>query len=130
MENIKSIFSILGYTIDNEDKLFSITIDADSLKDPSLIMKLYDSIPDFKQKYKSNSLTCLHQNSLDKQKFPAVNFIRQILKCNNYKFHGYYVPMGYNKQTGQKILKRCYKIINLPSPPPSPIYLKSLTIKL
>ena len=113
MDKIKTVFSILNYNIDSDEDLFNIKIEADRLKDTNLINKFYKSIPDFKKDYKSNSLTCLHKNSLNKQKFPAVNFIRQILKCNNYKFQGFYIPCGYNKQTGKKILKRYYKIVKL-----------------
>ena len=134
MEKIKRIFSIFNYTIETEEDLFNINIDSNTLKDPSLITQLYKSIPDFKKNYNSNSLTCLHKNSLDKQKFPAVNFIRQILKCHNYKFQGYYIAQGYNKQTGKKILKRYYKIVKIPSPlkeeSPDPIHLTPLTVKL
>ena len=55
-------------------------------------------------------LTCLHKNSKDKQTFPEINFIRQILKCNKLKLKGRYICMGNNKITGKKILKRIYEI--------------------
>lgn len=130
MEKIKRIFSILNYTVENEDDLLNLNIDSNILKNQSLIQELYNCIPDFKKKYKSNALTCLHKNSLDKQKFPAVNFIRQILKCNNYKLEGYYVSLGYNKQNGKKILKRFYKITKLDNVPQSPKHLKPFVVKL
>ena len=85
--------------------------DSDTLKDKNLIDKLYSLQDKFKSDYNSSSLTCLHKNSINKQKFPAINFIRQILKCNNYKLYGFYISNGYNKQNGgKKNLKRYYKI--------------------
>jgi len=109
----KEIFKIFDIECHNEEQLLNITLDFDILKNPDTISKLYDLIPKYKEVYNSNFLTCLHTNSTNKQKLPAVNFIRQILKCNNYKLFGYYVSLGYNKSTGHKQLKRLYKIIPL-----------------
>ena len=109
------IFNIFNIECNNEDELFNITLDMDILKNQDTIDKLKILIPKYKKiyKYNSNFLTCLHSNSTDKQKLPAINFIRQILKCNKYKLQGYYVCMGYNKFTGKNQLKRLYKIIPL-----------------
>ena len=40
------------------------------------------AISNVSTKYKSSKLTCLHKNSTNKQKFPIINFVRQVLKCN------------------------------------------------
>ena len=58
-------------------------------------------------------LNCLHKNSLSKQRYPAVNMLRQILKCNNIKLKPFNVCQGYNKSTGNKIVKRFYKIMTM-----------------
>ena len=109
----KDIFDVFEIPIQCENDLFNITLDFDTLKHPDVITKLYKLIPKYKEKYNTNLLTCLHKNSTNKQKLPAINFIRQILKCNKYKLKGYYVSQGYNKSTGKKNLKRFYKIIPL-----------------
>ena len=41
------------------------------------ILKLVDTA---KKICKTSKLTCLHNNSRIKQRFPAINFLRQILK--------------------------------------------------
>ena len=110
LEVFKDIFNVFNIPCNNEPDLLNITLDFDTLKDPNIITKLYNLIPKYKALYNTSMLTCLHQNSTDKQKLPAVNFIRQILKCNNYKLRGYYISLGYNKLTGKKNLKRLYKI--------------------
>ena len=46
-----------------------------------------------------------HKNSLEKQKFPTINMIRQILKCNELKLQPYIVCKGYDKITKEKILE-------------------------
>ena len=102
------IFNIFNIECNTEDDLLNITLDMDILKNPDNIDKLKLLIPKYKENYKYNSnfLTCLHSNSTDKQKLPAINFNRQILKCNKYKLQGYYVCMGYNKFSGKKTTKK------------------------
>ena len=107
------IFELLGYNIISGDDLCVITLPYDNLKNKELINKLYSTIPEAKKKYKSSVVTCLHKNSIEKQKYPAINFIRQILKCNGYKLNGYYTYNGYHKANGNKNIKRFYKIIKL-----------------
>jgi hypothetical protein len=111
LDVFKDIFNVFNIHCENESDLFNITLDFDTLKDPNIITKLYNLIPKYKALYNTSMLTCLHQNSTDKQKLPAVNFIRQILKCNDYKLSGYYISLGYNKINGRKNLKRLYKIV-------------------
>ena len=112
----KDIFNVFNIECNTEEDLFNITLDMDTLRSLDIIEKIRLLIPKYKEKYNSNFLTCLHSNSTNKQKLPAINFIRQILKCNKYKLKGYYICMGYEKSTGKKKLKRLYKIIPLESP--------------
>ena len=118
---ITEIFQYLGHDIKNEEDLTNLTLTVESLKNPELIQNLYSIIPKVKSKYKSTSLTCLHKNSMEKQKFPAINFIRQILKCNGYLLNGYYICNGYNKQNGAKLLNRFYNIKILDDPQPTQV---------
>ena len=96
----------------NLDKrlLCNIIIDQEELKDSEIIVKFRNLIPKFKKYYNSNMLNCLHQNSGDKQKFPAVNMLRQILKCNNLKLTPFVVSNGYDRTNGRKKVIRKYKI--------------------
>ena len=101
----------LDFNVSNLDDLFSLTISQDKLKDKELINKLYEKIDDLKIFYNSNMLTCLHKNSLHKQKFPALNMLRQICKCNGLKLYPFTISRGYDKVSGRKIIDRYYKII-------------------
>ena len=96
----------------NIDKrmLCNIIIDQEELKDSEIIVKFRKLIPKFKKFYNSNMLNCLHKNSGDKQKFPAVNMLRQILKCNNLKLTPFVVSNGYDRTNGRKKVIRKYKI--------------------
>ena len=100
----------LDLNVNKLDDLFSLTISQDKLKDKELINKLYEKIDDLKIFYNSNMLTCLHKNSLHKQKFPAPNMLRQIWKCNGLKMYPFVISRGYDKVSGRKIMDRYYKI--------------------
>ena len=109
-ELIKEIFSIIKYDIYSYEDLNNLTLSNSYLRNKEFNEKIVDMIPKLKKKYKSHNLTCLHKNSLDKQKFPTINMIRQILKCNDLKLHPYTVCKGYDKITKQKILERYFVI--------------------
>ena len=109
-ELIKEIFSIIKYDIYSYEDLNNLTLSNIYLRNKEFNEKIVDIIPKLKKKYKSHNLTCLHKNSLDKQKFPTINMIRQILKCNDLKLQPYTVCKGYDKITKQKILERYFVI--------------------
>ena len=107
---IFELFLILGYKIKSIDDLFSLSIPQDKIKEKKIIENMYEKIDELKNKYKSNMLTCLHKNSLEKQKFPALNMIRQICKCNNIKVFPQVISKGYDKSSGKKITERYYQM--------------------
>ena len=105
------IFALLGYEFfKTREDFIDISLSYESLREPKLIDTLYQQIPKLKTFYKSSKLTCLHKNSTSNQKFPGVNMVRQILKCNNLKLKPMLICRGYNKVTGKKIIERYYQI--------------------
>ena len=67
------IFTLLGHEVNTIDEILEITLSQEELKKQSLIHKLHLLIDNLKNEYKSEMLTCLHKNSLEKQKFPDEN---------------------------------------------------------
>ena len=112
-ELIKEIFNIIEKPINCEEDLLNITLNQKYLRNEKFKNKIITMIPKLKQKYQSHKLTCLHNNSLEKQKFPTINMIRQILKCNNLKLQPYVVCNGYDKNTNNKIWERFFLIKKL-----------------
>lgn len=107
---ILKILSIVNINVENLEELDGLIIKQELLKQPDLISKFNENVPELKIFYNSSKLTCLHKNNSDKQKFPAVNMVRQLLKCNNLKLEPFLVSNGYNKATGKKLYNRFYKI--------------------
>jgi len=96
--------------------LEGIVIDRDDLLQVSLIQYYYSLIPFIKQHYYSDMLSCLHQNSLQKQRFPAICMLRQMCKLNGIRMVPKVISMGYEKSTGKKIVKRLFTLTLEDSP--------------
>ena len=91
-------------------KLNNLEISRDILLDNKTIKECYDMINLLRKKYSSNLLTCLHENSLEKQKFPCINMFRQILKENNFTMKPMVESNGYCPLSGKKNVIRTFVI--------------------
>ena len=107
---ILSLLKIINIDIDSLDKLNNCNIERDLLMDEDVIEQYYKFIPKLKEFYNSDELTCLHKNSLQKQKFPAINMLRQILKASGFLLKPKVVCLGYVGK--DKITKRYFIIEN------------------
>ena len=85
-------------------------IDRCDFLSPSVKTYYLAQVPLLKQKYNSSKLSCLHKNAIQKQRFPQINLLRQILKCNGYRLKPCVVSLGYCRATGKKKAKRTYII--------------------
>lgn len=110
VNSIFKLFNLMGYEINSIDQIETITLNHKSLQSPELIKKFSRLIPELRKIYDSHTLTCLHGNSTNKQKFPAINMLRQLLKCNGYKLKPKVISHGYNPITKNKILERFFVI--------------------
>lgn len=110
LNNLKKIFKILNIEVSTISDLENIEINRDLLLSKNINIELNKILDECKNFYKSSKLTCLHNNKEDKQKFPAVNLLRQILKCNNLKLTPKVISLGYSKVSGKKLIQRNYVI--------------------
>ena len=110
-EIIKEIFNIIEKPIICKEDLINMSLNQKYLRSEQFKDKIVEMIPKLKKKYKSHTLTCLHNNSLEKQKFPTINMIRQILKCNKLKLEPYVIYKSTNNN--QKIFERYFIIKEL-----------------
>jgi len=112
-DEITNIFKILDMNVNTEQDLFSALVSRDLLLRVDIEHKLTELITSLKGKYKTSKLNCLHKNRDDKQKFPGINLVRQILRCNGYHLKPVIYSRGYCKHSGKKIVDRNFKIIRL-----------------
>ena len=114
-EEVTNIFKILDMDIKTEQDLFSALVPRDLLLRVDVEQELTLLISSLKGKYKTSKLNCLHKNRDDKQKFPGINLVRQILRCNGYHLKPVIFSRGYCKHSGKKIVDRNFKIVRLPN---------------
>lgn len=88
-----------------------LCIDRDTLLDPLLIDKLVQQREALKQAYHTSALSCLHQNSTQKQRAPGVCLVRQLIKANGLRLAPRVQSMGYDKATGKKLVRRYYEVV-------------------
>ena len=91
-------------------------IPREQLLNTETYIKAKDYIPIFKKKASSSYLTCLQSNAQEKQRWPLINILRQILKIYNYDLHPKRLANGYTK-TGKKLYKRIFLITKINQPP-------------
>ena len=108
-ELLLKLLKIINIDIEEKDSLLNYTFERDILLDQTVIDKYYEMIKNLKKNYTSDMLTCLHMNSTIKQRFPGINMLRQILKCNSLKLKPKVVSMGYIGDV--KMVKRFFTIV-------------------
>ena len=108
---IIKIFSEINISIKNINDLDNLQISRLYFLDNTLHNRLIKYVPNLKKYFKSGMLNSLHDNSSIKQKFPSINFYRQILKCCGFKMKPFIISDGYYKNSGKKKIKRYFLII-------------------
>lgn len=111
--NLKKIFKIIDIDISTLEDIKNIEIERNVLLNENINNNFNKLLEECKDIYSSSKLTSLHNNRESKQKFPGINLLRQILKCNNLKLTPKITSYGYNKNTGKKLIKRSYIIIKI-----------------
>ena len=109
-ELLIKVFKILNYDVGKKEDLVSITLQRELLKGKQVTEKILKLVPELRKVYNSSYLTCLHDNSIFKQKNPVINLVRQLLKCNYLLMTPKVVSNGYDKASGKKLVTRIFII--------------------
>ena len=104
------LYKNIGIEVKKIKDLNNILFPRDSLLTKNIIKLFLKKIDILKKYYPSCKLTCLHSNSLDKQKFIAINMLRQISKEHNIDLIPIYKSNGYHPITKKKIVNRYFLI--------------------
>jgi hypothetical protein len=98
-----------GIIFDNIDQLNHMIIPRENLLSTIVYQKVKEDIPELKQIFSSSKLTSLHKFASEKQQWPLLNIVRQILKSYGYLLKPIRKSDGYNEQ-GKKKIKRLFLI--------------------
>jgi len=108
---LKNMLNFLKIKYNNIEDLVGKEIDRDDLLTKNIIEYYQTFQHDLKLGgFSTGKLTSLHKNNLVKQKFPAINMLRQVLKCKKLWLKPKVESKGYNKKTGKKFVKRSFII--------------------
>jgi len=111
---LKKMLNIIEINYENKEELQGKQFARDLLLDSNIVKELMVLKPLIRSSgYKSGKLTSLHKNNETHQKFPAINMVRQVLKCNGFKLTPYVLSIGYDQETGKKLTKRYFNIHNI-----------------
>ena len=118
MINIKEkllleLFKIIGIEEKNKKQLIGYYFHRDILLNKDVIKNYLLMVDILKKTYPSCKLTCLNSNSTSKQKFIAVNMLRQISRENKLDLEPIVKSNGYNPITKKKLVNRFYLIRNI-----------------
>ena len=113
MDNeIIQVLKLCNIVIENENDLEGQLIPRDIMLSDKTYELVKEKIPNLKKKLSSSSLTALHSNAKKEQKWPLLNFVRQILRTYNYNMKPIRRADGYTKE-GKKKYKRLFIIEKL-----------------
>ena len=102
-ETIVEILNKCSINITNIDNLDGVLIERDLLLNNERYNEIQKYIPELKKVFSSSCMTALQSNALSNQKWPLINFVRQILKNINYKLTPVRKCDGYTKDNKKNI---------------------------
>jgi len=106
------ILQEIGLVFETVDQLNGQFVPRELFINNDKYLQIKEKILDLKSVFSSSFLTCLHSNAINKQRFPLLNLIRQILSAYHYKMIPTRKSNGYTKD-GIKLYKRYFTISKL-----------------
>ena len=113
-DSIKNFLKLCNIVFEEENQLDGLLIPREVMLSEKTYEAVKEKIPELKKKLSSSSLTSLHKNAKQEQKWPLLNLVRQILKTFNYNMKPIRKADGYTKD-GKKKYKRLFIIKKLKS---------------
>ena len=111
-ELLRKVLSRVNITFRTLPDLHNQVISREALLDKKVCDSLLTLRPALKSHYHSDMLSCLHANSAQKQRFPSINMVRQLLRTHGMCMQPRIQSMGYDRNTGKKLVKRYYVILS------------------
>ena len=105
----KQILKCVGFEFNELSELNALISPRDQLLSDSKYDEIKVLLPQLKKFYSSSVMTCLQKNADKTQKWPLLNFVRQILNTYGYKMEPIRKADGYTLD-GVKKYKRYFQI--------------------
>jgi hypothetical protein len=108
-EESKEVLNMIGFKFNDLTELNGLVIPRDQLLSDAKYNEIKLLLPELKKKYSSSIMTSLQKNADIKQRWPLLNFVRQILNTYGYKMEPIRKADGYTLD-GIKKYKRYFEI--------------------
>jgi hypothetical protein len=108
-EESKEVLNMIGFKFNDLNELNGLVIPRDQLLSDVKYDEIKLLLPELKKKYSSSIMTSLQKNADIKQRWPLLNFVRQILNTYGYKMEPIRKADGYTLD-GIKKYKRYFEI--------------------
>jgi hypothetical protein len=108
-EKTMNILKNIGFEFNQDNELNGQIIPREQLLSDSKYDEVKLFIPDLKKNYSSSSMTSLQKNADTLQRWPLLNFVRQILNTYGYTMEPIRKSDGYTLE-GVKKYKRYFQI--------------------
>ena len=106
---ILSCLRICHINVSSIEELKGYMIERDTLLDKTLLIPITSQLEKLRSFLSSTTLTSLQRNAQEKQAFPVINFVRQLLRSIQYEMKPHRVSNGYDEN--KKKLFKNYFII-------------------
>ena len=101
---------ILGeFGIQDLENLDGVLLERDIFLNEEIYKRVKLKVTPLKNYFSSSLLTSLQKNAEEKQQFPLINIVRQLLKAKYYKMEPIRKANGYEK-SGKKLYKRYFLV--------------------
>ena len=104
-EIIKQFLNKCNVVFDDFNQLDGMSIPRETFLSTEVYESVKNDIDEIKKYYSSGSMTALQKNAGTTQKWPLLNLVRQILKCNSYEMHPIRKSNGYTPEGKKKYLR-------------------------
>ena len=94
---------------ENEQQLVGMLIPREILLSKEVYAKVREDLEVIRKIYSSSSMTGLQQTAAEKEKWPLLNLVRQLLKVSDFQMRPIRMSDGYTKEKKKKY-KRFFKI--------------------
>ena len=100
---------LIEFGITDLENIDGIMLERDDFLNEEKYKRVKTKVGDLKTYFSSSLLTSLQENAEDKQKFPLINIVRQLLKAKYYNMEPVRKANGYDK-SGKKLYKRYFRV--------------------
>jgi len=101
--------SCCGISFENIEDLDGTIIDRDFLLSSQLYENVKPKINEMRKIFSSSTMTSMQKQAQQKQRWPLLNLVRQILRVNNFKMKPIRKSNG-SDELGKKLYKRFFKL--------------------